>query len=254
MLWYDPDVYFLQRHALPIKATFEASLVMAYALPTRVLEPLLPPGLVLDTYRDFGFVSLALVHTRELRPAFMPRKLGISYFLSAYRIYARYRTAAGETLRGLRILRSDTNHWAMRLFGNKLTRYAYELSGWDVQRTDRQFNVRISTPDRQGNVHVEADLTQAALPPNSPFPDLDTARDYAGPLPFTFDYEPQTHSIIRVEGLREIWQPRAVTVNIHRHGFFDQDIFRGASPVLANAFFMENVPYAWRRGIREKLT
>jgi len=246
-------MYFLQRHAMPIKARFEASLVLAYAFPADVLQPLLPPGLTLDTYKDFGFVSLALVHTRELRPAFIPGKLGISYFLSAYRIFTRYRTQTGQTLRGLRILRSDTNHWAMRLFGNKLTRYRYQLSKWDVQRTKQSFSVRISTPDHQANVHMEADLSVSALPPGSPFDDLDVARDYAGPLPYTFDYEPQTHSIIRVEGVRDVWNPLPVTVRIHRNGFFEQDLFRNAQPLLANAFFMENVPYAWRRGIREKL-
>ncbi len=50
-------VHLLQRHALAIKAQLAALLVLAYALPSEVLEPLLGPGLKLDTYGEFGFLQ-----------------------------------------------------------------------------------------------------------------------------------------------------------------------------------------------------
>ena len=40
----------LRRHPLPMRTRFGHSLVLTYALPPAVLEPLLPPGLALDTY------------------------------------------------------------------------------------------------------------------------------------------------------------------------------------------------------------
>jgi hypothetical protein len=247
-------MYLLQRHAMPIKAHFVSSLVLAYAVPAPVLLPFLAPGLVLDTYKEFGFLAIALVHTRDLRPAFVPRGLGISFFLSGYRIFTRYRTKAGQTLRGLRILRTDTNRFAMRFFGNLLTHYHYHPSTWEVHRTDRNYDIRVKTPDGRADLHVEADLAaEAVLPKDSPFPDFRDARKFAGPLPFTFDYEDQTQSIIRVEGVRDQWNPRPVCVTVHRNSFLDQEPFRDADAVLANAFYLEDVPYEWRRGIREKL-
>ena len=71
-------LYRLQRHALPIKANFRTSLVLAYAVPAPVLRPFLPAGLTLDTYGNFGFLAIALVVTRDLRPSFVPARLGIS--------------------------------------------------------------------------------------------------------------------------------------------------------------------------------
>jgi hypothetical protein len=65
-------LYRLQRHALPIKAHFRTSLVLAYAVPAPILRPLLPAGLTLDTYGNFGFLAIALVDTRDLRPSFVP--------------------------------------------------------------------------------------------------------------------------------------------------------------------------------------
>ena len=248
-------MYLLQRHLLPIKAHFESSLVLAYALPATVLEPFLAPGLVLDTYKGFGFLAIALVQTRNLRPAFLPSRMGISFFLSGYRIFTRYRTHTGQTLRGLRILRSDTSRSSMRLFGNMLTHYRYELSTWTVNRSEGLYDIRVSTPNRKADLHVVADVSsnEATLPKGSPFESLQDARKFAGPLPFTFDYEKETHSIIRVEGVRQRWNPRPISVTVHQNTFIEQEPFREGAPVLANAFFLEDVPYAWRRGIRERL-
>ena len=179
-----------------------ASLVLAYAIPEKALRPLLPPGLQLDTYGEFGFLAIAMVEARDLRPAFSPAGLGLDFFLAGYRIFTRYRTLGGRTLRGLRILRSDTDRRSMRVFGNLLTHYGYELSRCNIHRTECTYTVEICTPNGDADLEVEADISGDAIspPPGSPFPDVREARKFAGPLPFTFDYERETHSIIRVEG------------------------------------------------------
>ena len=143
----------------------------------------------------------------------------------------------------------------MQLFGNLLTHYHYERSQFRVQSTEQKYEVQVTTPHGMADLHVEADLSTetAVLPAGSPFADLKEARKFAGPLPFTFDYEEQTHSIIRVEGVRQRWNPRPVSVIVHQNTFLQQDTFRNAGAILANAFYLEDVPYSWRPGIRERL-
>jgi hypothetical protein len=229
--------------------------VLAYAVPAAVLQPLLAPGLQLDTFGEFGFLAVALVETRKLRPAFLPATLGTNFFLAGYRIFTRYKTPAGRTLRGLRILRSDTDKRTMQFFGNLLTHYAYDLSRWEMSRTGGAYRVQVETPAGDADLDVEADISKAAVAPpeGSPFPDLREARKFAGPLPFTFDYEQQTHSIIRVEGVRREWNPRPVVVRVHRNTYLEREPLRSSGAVLANAFYLEDVPYQWKRGVREAL-
>ena len=93
----------------------------------------------------------------------------------------------------------------------------------------------------------------APLPAGSPFESMEEARRFAGPLPFTFDYEPQTHSMIVIEGVRQKWEPEPVVVNVLENSFFAQPYWRGTKPVLASAFYLTNVPYLWRRGVRHPL-
>ena len=250
-------LHLLQRHPIPVQARFQFSLVLAYAFPKEILEPLLPPGLTLDLYGDYGFLAIALVQTRGLRPAFVPKFLGQDFFLTGYRIFVRHHDpASGRNLRGLRILRSDTDKRLMAFFGNRLTHYNYRVAGVTVGRAGGQLEIDIRTPGGEADLRVRADLASrpAPLPDGSPFPDLKIARRYAGPLPFTFDYEQQTHSIIKIEGVREHWDPQPVRVEVAHATFFNRPPFDAiARPQLANAFYLEDVPYRWKRGERAKL-
>ncbi|MFN2507940.1 MAG: DUF2071 domain-containing protein [Chthoniobacterales bacterium] len=244
----------LKRHPLPVVAHFRHSLVLTYALPRDVLTLLLPPGLILDTFGDFGFLAIALVQTEGLRPAFLPKALGQDFFLSGYRIFTRFQTSTGRTLRGLKILRSDTDRRRMVWSGNALTHYGYRYAHVELTTGDGSLEIMIKTPQREADLHVVADLTEGAkLPSGSPFADWHQARLFAGPLPFTFDYEPETHSIIVIEGVRQNWHPRAVAVRVLQSAFLEAAPFASARPILANAFYIENIPYRWKRGVVEQL-
>ena len=251
-------LYTLRRHPFPVQAHFEHCLVLTYALPADVLGKLLPPGLELDTFGpagEIGFVAVALVQTRGLRPVGMPRALGQDFFLSGYRIFTRFRTPQGRRLRGLRILRSDTDKRRMVVSGNLLTHYNYCFARVDFRADRDRLAVRIETPNREADLDVTADLREEAsrLPADSCFATERDARRYAGPLPYTFDYEPQTNSIIAIRGRRKEWRPRLVTVDVRRITFFDRLPFVGAEPRLVSAFHLANVPYRWDRGSRYAL-
>ncbi len=243
-------LHLLRRHPFPVRAFFRHSLVLTYACPQEQLQALLPPGLVVDTYEGNAFLAIALVQTEALRPAGLPAALGRRFFLSGYRIFSRYRQADGRVLRGLRILRSDTDSRMMTLLGNLLTHYRYRLCRAEVERTPDALTVRITTPGAEADLSVRASTIAATAPPaGSPFPDLITARRFAGPLPFTFDYEAQTRRMVIIEGVRSDWDPLPVPIEISRCTFFERLPFAGTVPRLAAAFLVENVRYRWRRGV-----
>jgi hypothetical protein len=241
----------LRRHPIPIQAFFRHSLVLTYAYPEDVLRPLLPPGLTLDTYEGDAFLAIALVQTEGLRPVGAPRVLGRDFFLSGYRIFSRYRRADGKVLRGLRILRSDADSRLMVWGGNLLTHYRYRHCRVTSHRGPGTLDVDIRTPNGEADLSVRAfvDAPATAPPQGSPFPDLHVARRFAGPLPFTFDYEPETHRMVIIEGVREHWTPTPVRVEVARSTFLERPPFDAPSCRLANAFFLENVDYRWKRGV-----
>ena len=45
-----------------------------------------------------------------------------------------------------------------------------------------------------------------------------------------------------------------VSVEIRANTFFDDPRFAGATPMLANAFYLSDVPYSWQAGRRESVS
>jgi hypothetical protein len=248
-------LHLLKRHPIPIAAHFEHVLVLTYAFPCDLLVPLLPPGLELDTFGDSAFLAVATVQTRDLRPAFLPKAFGRGFFLTGYRLFTRLKLANGQVLRGLRILRSDTDSAWMVKWGNRLTRYGYRKAEVQSRKQSGRLHLEVKTPDGEADLELTANISAipGPLPPGSPFASVEQARRFAGPLPHTFDYEPQTHSMIVVRGRRSNWNPQPLEVQVHRNTFIQMPPFNSGKVVLANAFYLEDVPYGWDRGWREQL-
>jgi hypothetical protein len=238
---------------MAVQAHFQDCLTLTYALPSEILRPLLPPGLDLDTAGGDGFVAVALVRAESLRPAGVPAALGRDFFLAGYRVFTTFRAPNGRRLRGLRILRSDTNRTLMVFGGNLLTHYHYHYCTSTVDAAGGRMRVEVSTPDRGGDLRLTADLSHGALPAGSPFASVREARRFAGPLPFTFDFEPETRAIIAIPATRANWRPEPVSVVVERLSFFDQPVFRGCTPRLAAAFHVADIDYRWERGIHYPL-
>lgn len=247
--------YLLKRHPLAIEAHFDFVFVLTYAFPKTLIEKLLSPGLELDTYGDLAFVAVAVVQTRGMRPKGMPNVFGQNYLLTGYRIFVRYKTLEGRTLRGLQILRSDTDSRTMAIVGNWLTHYGFHAAAMQYTIDKQSLTLASKAHDGKSELVLTAhlDVADDFLPPSSPFTSVREALKFAGPMPFTFDYEPQTDSIIRVEGVRQNWHPKPVAADVGKTTFFEQKAFAQAKPILCSAFFLQDVPYWWKSGIVEKL-
>ena len=69
---------------------------------------------------------------------------------------------------------------------------------------------------------------------------------FAGPLPFTFTYKPQTNQVLIIEGVRENWTPQPIKIKSYEIDFLRQMNLSEAR--LANAFIIKNIPYQWKKG------
>jgi hypothetical protein len=187
------------------------------------------------------------VQTKSLRPSVLPAILGSNFFLVGYRAFVRYRTVKGNHLRGLYILGSQTDSKRMTLLGNLFTHYRY--STIDVEPIFENGMISVTSSEADLKIVLGAKNATPQLPNDSPFATWAEARRFAGPLPFTFSYDPASRRVLIVEGVRQRWQPRPIEVLAHRVGFFDAlDI----KPKLANAFIVEDIPYSWKKGRTEK--
>ena len=239
-----------KNHLFAVEAFFDYSLVLTFAVPKPAIEHLIPPCLKLDAFNEqWAFIAVAMVQTTELRPKGLPRIFGNDFFLIGYRVFVRYTNNEGKNLRGLYILRSETNKRKMEVLGTIFTRYNYTTT--DIQDMKRGDRIAVSSVKSNFKVVVEkASHGNAKIPSGSPFQDWKEARRFAGPLPFTFSYDPQKRQVLIVEGVRENWKPEPVNVLTCEFSFFEEMNLHEVK--LASAFIIENSPYHWKKGKIEK--
>ncbi len=236
---------FLGNHPFAVETHFESSIVLTYAVAKAELEKLIPECLQLDTFDDkWAFIALAIVKTEKLRPKGFPEFLGNNFTLIGYRIFVRYKTSYGKNLRGLYIIKSETDKVKMAILGNIFTHYNYTSTDIDYIKS----NSKIEIKSEKSGLIVAIDLEKINpnLPKNSPFNNWKEARRFAGPLPFTFTYNKHKNEVLIIEGVRENWVPKPFEVLKLQSDFINSFNFKNC--VLANAFMITDIPYFWKKG------
>ena len=236
---------FLKNHPFAVEAFFESSLVLTFAVHKEQLGTYIPECLQLDTFNDkWAFIAIAMVQTKDLRPKGFPKFIGNDFFLIGYRVFVRYTNKAGKNLRGLYILKSETDKMKMGFMGNIFTHYNYTTT--DILQKENINSKEISSNKSKFKLTIDTTEEKVFLPENSPFTDWKEARRFAGPLPFTFTYNPVTKEVLIIEGVRQNWSP--VPVKVIEYNFEFLNSLKLKDPILANAFVIKNIPYYWKKG------
>ena len=240
---------FLKNHPFAVEAYFDSSLVLTFAVPKEQLQPLIPECLALDTFQDtWAFIAVAMVQTKNLRPKGFPKFMGNDFFLIGYRIFVRYTNHAGKRLRGLYILKSETDKKKMEFLGNVFTHYNYSTT--DISAITEGNLQTIRSNKSNFELVIEHTEREIPIPQGSPFTDWKDARKFAGPLPHTFTYHKEDKTVLIIEGVRQNWKPEPVQVKRYHFEFLKS--LNLQKVVLANAFEIKNIPYYWKKGRIEK--
>ncbi len=236
----------LENHPFAVEAYFKKSLVLTFAVPKEELLDLIPTCLELDTFKNnWAFVAVAMVDTINLRPKGFPEFMGNDFFLIGFRIFVRYKTQSGKNLRGLYIIKSETNKKKMEILGNIFTQYKYTTT--DIHQRKENFINEISSSRSNFLVkYKDSHSEDIGLPAHSPFLNWKEARRFAGPLPFTFSYNPVSKTVLIIEGVRQNWMPKPIQVIEYNFSYLKELDLK--DQYLANAFIIEDIPYSWKKG------
>lgn len=238
----------LQKHPFAVSAYFTSSTVLTFAIPKDELSRMIPPCLELDTYKDqWAFIAIAMVQAKNLRPKGFPEWIGRSFFLAGYRIFVRYQNKKGKRLRGLYILKSETDKKSMAYLGNIFTNYRYDTI--DILLEKNNTNTIIRSKKSGFEIEYNDQVVDPEQSENSFFSDWKTARRFAGPLPFTFSYDTEKNKVMIVEGVRQNWKPKPIKIINYKFDWLQKLNF--SSIQLASAFQIKEIPYYWKKGVSE---
>ncbi len=225
----------------PVEAHFRSSLVLTYYIPRQCVEAMLPAVFELDLVNeDMAAIAVALVDTQSLRPAGWPSSLGRDFVLAGYRLFVRYPRAEGGVRRGLYILGSQTNKKSMKILGNSLTAYRYEYLPIRFEQEGE-----ICTIEAADAMRIKADFSEHRFEPNAVFDSLDLAKKFAGPMPWTFSFQPEQNRVSMVRGQRSLWKPKIAKIlhsDIPKLGELGLE-----DAVFSHAFHVHKIDYLWKK-------
>lgn len=159
---------FLKNHPFAVEAFFDSSLVLTFAVPKEQLESFIPECLKLDTFQDkWAFIAVAMVQTSRLRPKGFPKFMGNNFYLIGYRIFVRYTNKAGKRLRGLYIIKSETDKKKIEFMGNVFTQYNYTTT--DINQHIESNLKTIDSKKSKFRLVIENTENEIDIPSGSPF-------------------------------------------------------------------------------------
>lgn len=232
------------KHPFPVTTVFRRCVLVNFSSDPATLARALPPPLVPALYADRAWVSIVIATMEKMRPAFVPRALGISYNQVVYRAIVDC-----EGNRGVHFLRSDADSRVMTWLGNLMSFFRFHRSRVEIGSEDASLRVEVRSTEAKADISATFDLASASdrLPSTSAFGDLAEAKRWLVELFTAYHPRPARRPIDVVCIDRSDWR-LTVLPNAGVYRFMDAgDPFTPGSARLDSVFVVEDLKYRWHR-------
>jgi uncharacterized protein YqjF (DUF2071 family) len=230
----------IPKHPIPMKTVFRNCFLVNFAVDPEIMRRGLPPEISPDLYADKAFLSVVIADMEKMRPAFLPRALGITYNQVVYRAVVR---CGGE--RGVHFLRSDADNRWMSIAGDLLTFFHFNHSRVTQKQADGRYYFDLESGDH-ADIHATFDVAYASqqMPAASKFPSLAEAQGFLVELYAAFTSDSRHISTVRIK--RGEWQIGVVEDLRGVYEFMDGSTqFPSGSAQLDSVFYVSDVSYHW---------
>lgn len=230
----------IQKNPFAVRGKIDRCWLFTYRTPETHARSLLPPPLLPVTHGGFGFWNIVVCQISEIRPAGVPRSLGISYQHVAYRLLAR----SNSGTEGLFFLRSDCDSRLVTLAGNHLTDFNFHTAPISIE-DENAGRTSITVHSAAAPAEVLIDRSKRPeLAWNSPFRSIPEAGEFLKYKPFGLSPAGQhATNVVAISRNESAWRATPVAVPFASWGFLDT---HPADPELA--FEIEPIEYRWNRG------
>lgn len=236
-----------------MRVTFTRCFLVNFAVDPAALAAKLPTHLEPDVHAGRAYVSIVVALMKDMRPAFVPAPLGITYSQVVYRAVVK---CGAE--RGVTFLRSDADNSLMVAAGNALTFFRFNRAkiSWNVSTDSARFSLGPAGPAQAARIDADYDLLTATdrLPESSRFADLRTAQAFLTELYSAFgskraDGRVEVVRIARTDWGSQVIEDRRANYEAMSSGA----LFSGSEACLDSIFYVEDLAYRWNRLTLERL-
>src|SRR5262245_11156318 len=242
-----------------IKGTIKRRLLVNFRADPTVVQRFLPQPFRPKLHNGYSLVGICLIRLEQIRPAGLPRVLGLSSENAAHRIAVDWTDEAGVPREGVFIPRRDTGSFLNRVAGGRVFPGEHHAARFTVKDDGRHIDFAMESLDREVSVRVIGEDSEK-LPASSCFASLTDASGYfeGGSLGYSV-----TRDAGRLDGLRLRtleWRVSALAVSSVQSSFFaDKKRFPEGSIEFDHALIMRDLLHEWHKaedlhGVKQPLT
>jgi len=234
-------------HPVPMRTVFRHCFLVNFAIRPEVLASRLPDHVRPDVHDSRSYLSIVIAEMERMRPAFLPRALGITYSQVVYRAVV----VCGRE-RGAYFVRSDADNALVVLAGNALTffRLHHADATWSFSEGKARFSLRPRGGEAAG-VDAAYDLANASdqMPATSRFATLDRAQCFLTELYVAFGTRRSDGAVRAVRIQRNDWRSVVVRDRVGSYEAMRSGVLFGPGEAeLDSIFYVERLNYQWHRG------
>ncbi|HEY3967025.1 MAG TPA: DUF2071 domain-containing protein [Planctomycetaceae bacterium] len=227
-----------------IRGVIDRRILVNYHVDLGVLASLLPAPFRPKVIRGAGMVGICLIRLKQLRPSWLPARLGISSENAAHRAAVDW-DDHGVVREGVYVRRRDTNSWLNSLAGGRLFPGIHHHARFTVEESADRLAVALRSDDEVTSMSVRSRRGDR-LPTSSVFRSLEEASTFfqAGSLGYSATSDPA-----RFQGLElrcQKWRVEPLDVEEVCSSFFDDvSQFPKGSIEFDSALLMRNIEHEW---------
>lgn len=228
-----------------LRATIERRLLVNYRIDPEVLAATLPQPFRPATIDGHGIAGICLLRLGAIRPAGVPKMLGLTSENAAHRVAVEWDAPEG-TKTGVYIPRRDTSSRLSALAGGRLFPGWQHPARFDVREGDDRYEIRLASTDGEVNVEVTACPSDRPMP-GSVFESVAAASAFFRSAPVGYAATPCDGVFDGVELGTDGWNLEPLHVERVSSSFFDDGArFPPGTATLDSAFLMAQIPTRWR--------
>jgi hypothetical protein len=224
-----------------IRATIERRLLVNFRVDMDALVALLPPPFRPVVVGGHGIAGICLIRLGHVRPAGVPRVLGVTSENAAHRVAVEWDTPDGPVT-GVYIPRRDTSSLLTTVLGGRAFPGWHHRADFEVAEGDGSYRVAMTSRDGQVEVMVAARRATDVMP-GSVFPSLDHASAFFRCAPVGYAATPDPRTFDGVQLAAGGWAMEPLHVDDVRSTYFAEV----DTAVLDSACLMENLDSTWKR-------
>ncbi len=232
----------MQKNPLTVQGTLSRCWLFAYQMPEADATIFLPPQLEPITHNGCAFWNIVVCKVQSIRPLFLPKVFGITYWHVAYRIYVRFYPRDSAPVEGLYFIRSDCDNNLISTAGNIMTDFNFHSASIEIGETDNTVAIQVGSPDMPASVTISK-TDQPLLSPHSCFASLTEAAECLKYKPKGISVDSNgTANIVNIQRAERQWKFRLRSVTQADWAFFSD---KSALPELC--YEVEPIDYVWMR-------